>query len=73
MSMIVNTKLQISLEKYGTPLQFGASPKMDCPEESFSLRLLLQMRKEHNLQSWFVFADLIKAFNYTDHKLYLLC
>ena len=27
------------------------------------------MRKEHNLQSWIVFADLIKAFDSIDHKL----
>ena len=27
------------------------------------------MRKEHNLQSWIVFADLIKAFDSIDHKI----
>ena len=69
MSIILNTRLQIALEKYGTPLQFGASPKLGCAEGSFSLRSLLQMRKEHNLQSWVVFADLIKAFDSIDHKL----
>ena len=69
MSIILNTRLQIALEKYGTPLQFGASPKLGYAEGSFSLRSLLQMRKEHNLQSWVVFADLIKAFDSIDHKL----
>ena len=32
MSIILNSKLQIALEKHGTPLQFGASPNMNCPE-----------------------------------------
>ena len=42
---------------------------MGCPEGSVILRSLLQMRKEHNLKSWMVFADLIKAFDSVDHKL----
>ena len=69
MSIIINTRIQEALKKYGNPLQFGASPNMGCPEDSFSLRSLLQMRKEHSLQSWVVFADLIKAFDSIDHKL----
>ena len=69
MSIIINTRIQEALKKYGTSLQFGVSPNMGCPEGSFSLRSLLQMRKEHNLQSWVVFADLIKAFDLIDHKL----
>ena len=69
MSIILNTRLQIALEKCGTPLQFGASPNMGYPEGSFFLRSLLQMRREHNLQSWVVFTDLIKVFDSIDHKL----
>ena len=42
---------------------------MGYPEGSVYLRSLLQMRKDHNLQSWVVFADLIKASNSIDHKL----
>ena len=42
---------------------------MDCPEGSFFLHSLLQIRKGHNLKSWVVFADLIKAFDSIDHKL----
>ena len=69
MSIIINPRIQEALKKYGTPLQFGASPNMGCLEGSFSLRSLLQMRKEHNLQSRVAFADLIKAFDSIDHKL----
>lgn len=47
----------------GTPLQFGASPLTGCPDGSFSLRTLLQMRQEHDIESWDVFADLVKAFD----------
>ena len=35
MSIILNIRLQIALKKHGTPLQFGASPKMGCPGGSF--------------------------------------
>ena len=58
MSIVINTRIQ-----------FGASLNMGCLEGSFSLRSLLQMRTEHNLKSWAVFADLIRAFDYIDHKL----
>ena len=69
MSIILNSRLKIALEKYVTPLQFEASPNIGCTEYSFSLRSLLQMRKEHNLQSWVVFADVFKSFDAIDHKL----
>ena len=68
MSIITNSRIQIALKKYGTSLQFGVSPNMGCPEGSISLRSLLQMRKEHNLQSWVVFDDLIMDFDYIDHE-----
>ena len=68
MSIIINTRNQEALKKYGTSLRFEVSPNMGCPKGSFSLRSLLQMRNEHNLQSWVVFADLIKDFDSIDHK-----
>ena len=69
MSIIINTRNQEALKKYGTSLRFEVSPNMGCPKGSFSLHSLLQMRNEHNLQSWVVFADLIKDFDSIDHKL----
>ena len=41
---------------------------MGCSEGYFSLHSLLQIRKEHNPQSWVVFVDLIKPFDSIDHK-----
>ena len=58
MSIVINTRIQ-----------FGASLNMGCLEGSFSLRSLLQMRTEHNLKSWVVFADLIKKIDSINHKL----
>ena len=51
MSIIINTRIQEALKKVWYSLQFGASPNIGCPEGSFSLLSLLQMRKEHNLKS----------------------
>ena len=68
-SLVITSRLQYILKSEATPVQFGASPKTGCPEGSVSLKSLLQLRKEHNMNSWVVFADLIKAFNSIHHGL----
>ena len=69
MSLVITSRLQHILELESKPILFGASPKTGCPEGSFSLKSLLQIRKEHDLNSWVVFADLIKAFDSIHHGL----
>ena len=69
MSIVITTRLQVVLLEHGIPTQFGSSPKTGCPDGSFSLRTLLHMRKEHDLKSWVVFVDLIKAFDSIHHSL----
>ena len=50
-SIVIISRLQYSLEKFDTPLQFRSCPESGCPKRYFSLRTLLQMRKEHDLES----------------------
>ena len=57
------------MKSEATPVQFGALSKTGCQEGSFSLKSLLQMRKEHKMNSWVMFADLIKAFDSIHHGL----
>lgn len=69
MSLVITSRLQHVLKSEFTPIQFGTSPKTECPEGSFSLKSLLQMRKEHDLNSWVIFVDLIKNFDSIHHGL----
>lgn len=69
MFLVITSRSQHILKIEATPIQFGASPKTMCPEDLFSLKTLLQIRKEHNLSSWVVFSDLIKAFELIPHGL----
>ena len=48
-SIVITSRLQSALEKFGTPLQFGSCPESGCPEEYFSLHTLLQMHKKHDI------------------------
>ena len=69
MSLVITFRLQHTLKIEGTPAQFGASPDTGCPDGSFSLKTWLQICKEHDLRSWVVFADLIKAFDTINHEM----
>ena len=55
--------------KNGTPIQFGASPNTGCSDGIFSHRSMIQMNEEHDINSWIVFVDLMKAFDSIHHKL----
>ena len=71
-SIVITSRLQSTLEKFGNPLLFGSCPESRCPEGFFSLRTLLHMRKEYDLESWVMYADLIKAFDSIHHELLFL-
>ena len=47
-SLVVTNRLQIVLKKIGTPMQLGSTLETRCPDGSFSIKTLLQMRKEMN-------------------------
>ena len=68
-NFVITFRLQHILKIEGTPVQFGASPDTGCPDGSFSLKTLLQIRKEHDMISWVVFVDLIKAFDTINHEM----
>ena len=63
MPIVLTSRLQIFLEEIGTPIQFGASQNTGCPDGSFYLRSMLQMNKEHDVDTWVVFVDLVKTFD----------
>ena len=68
-SCILNNRLYKLLEKHGIKTQFGATPVVDCADGSFTLNTLPRQRKQHNLELYVIFADLVKAFNTVNHDL----
>ena len=68
-SRILTTRLYKLLDKHGTKFQFGATPNSGCQDANYTLKTLLHLRRQHNLETFVVFADLVKAFDTSDHVL----
>ena len=68
-SCILNERLYRLLGKHGINTQFGATPEVGCQDGSFTLKTLLDLRRQHNLPTFVAFVDLVKAFDTTNHEL----
>ena len=68
-SRILTARLYKLLEVHGTKYQFGATPHSGCQDANYTLKTLLHLRRQHNLGTFVVFADLVKAFDTSDHVL----
>ena len=66
-SKIMTTQAYILLDKYGTKYQFGAMPKVGCQDGNFILRTATHLRRQHYLETYVIFADLVKAFDHTSN------
>ena len=66
---IMTARAQSLMAKYGTTYQFGATPDVGCQDGSFVLHTATHLRHQHNLESYVVFADLVKAYDTSNHKL----
>ena len=53
-------------------MQFGATPKVSCAEAVFSLKTILQSRREHDLETFIIFIDLVKAYDSIKHEIILI-
>ena len=58
-------------EKYGVKYQFGSSPGVGCQDGTFTIKMLLHTRHNHDLPTYVTFVDLVKAFDTVDHTLML--
>ncbi len=70
-SRILTARSYQILDKHGTKYQLGATPKVGCQDGNFTLKTLLHLRHQHDLESYVVFADLVKAFDTSNHALIL--
>ena len=68
-SKIMTMRAQKLMAKYGTTYQFGATPDIGCQDGSFVLHTAAHLHHQHNLETYVVFSDLVKAYNTSNHKL----
>jgi exonuclease III len=54
---------------YGTQAQFGSQTGVGCRDAIFTIRSMLQLRRYHNLPTWTLYVDLVKAFDTANHQL----
>jgi hypothetical protein len=57
---------------HGTCFQLGGTPELGCRDGLFTLKALLNARRNHDLGSYVGFVDLVKAYNTANHEL-LFC
>ncbi|KAL7523370.1 hypothetical protein ACHAWF_001608 [Thalassiosira exigua] len=69
LSKILTNRAYQILQRHGTKYQFGATPEMGCQDGAFVQKSLLHLRRQHNLDTFVVFADLVKAFDTSNHEL----
>ena len=68
-SSIMCTRLFKIIAAHGVRYQFGSTPGVGCQDGSFTLKTILHLRHNHNLPTWVMFADLVKAFDTSNHIL----
>ena len=62
------TRLFKIIKKHGVKYQFGSTPGVGCQDGSFTIKTMLHLRYNHNLPTFVMFADLVKAFDTSNHK-----
>ena len=69
LSSILCTRLFKIIIKHGGKYQFGSTPGVGCQDSSFTIKTMLHLRYNHNLPKFVMFADIVKAFDTSNHKL----
>ena len=62
-SSVISFRLQNILKAVGCEYQNGFTSRRGCSDGLFSIKIALQKRKEHELDTWLLFIDLVKAFD----------
>ena len=68
-SSILCTRSFVTIRKHGVKYQFGSTPGVGCQDGSFTIKTMLHLRHNHNLPTFVMFANLVKAFDTSNHKL----
>ena len=68
-SSILCTRLFKIIKKHGVKYQFRSTPGVGCQDGSFMIKTMLQFRYNHILPTFIMFADIVRAFDTSNHKL----
>ena len=68
-SSILCTILFKTPVKHSVKYQFSSTPGVGYQDGTFTIKTLLHLQKNHNLPTWILFVDLVKAFDTSNHKL----
>ena len=63
LAIILHSRLQPLVESIDHETQCGFRTGRGCMDAVFSVKMALKKRREHNLESWVLFLDLVKAFD----------
>eukprot|EP00978_Attheya_sp_CCMP212_P004001 scaffold8535_cov32-Attheya_sp.AAC.1 len=68
-SSILTERLNEVMKVEGIENKFGSQPLRGCQDGLFVIRTMLELRRNHNLPTWALFVDLVKAFDTANHAL----
>ena len=66
---IVRSRLPPIVEGLGDETQCGFRRRRGCSDAIFTIQQLVAKRREHNLETWVLFLDLVKAFDRVPREL----
>lgn len=72
LATIIDERMNPHIRYDGMEEQCGYLKRKSCPDAVFPLKKAIQLRREHNLESYVVFIDLVKSFDTINHKLMIL-
>ena len=62
-AIILHDRLRPFVEGLEHKAQCGFRPGRGCADGVFTVKLVMKKRREHGLESWILFLDLVKAFD----------
>ena len=71
-SSILCARIFELIKKHGVKYQFGSTPGVGCQDGTFTIKTLLNLRRNHNIPTWVAFVNLVKAFDTSNHQLMVM-
>ena len=68
-AIILHSRLLPIEEGLGFESQCGFRPQRGCTDAIFTIKMAIKKRREHGLESWVLFIDLVKAFDKVPRQL----
>ena len=68
-SFIMHSRLLPIEKEVDLESQCGFRPGRGCTDANFNVRMAMKKRREHGLESWILFIDLVKAFDRVPREL----